>query len=431
MYRKVLIVSLVFMSSFSLAGIETLAQVKRGKNEVKVQKIGESACTLTYKSGEHLTTEGGPVFYTFQVEVADGEIQRGMLSSIPHSIKPKRYSTLSFYDRYDKNIYEYSSEVSEYGQIFYSTNLFSRFLRSKKIFIIQDDVTKKMPLYSQVNIPNSVKKKFETCVSNLDVVLKKYCASSTSATKQCAEKKQRGPKAFAGLSIKKDPIEVAKAARIAKLKELEKAAKIAKNREIQIAKNREIQKAKNLKIQKEKERVKAEAKIKASVQVKATQEKNLKDKTDALIKAEERENERDKEKERLEIKRKKFMAACNNPTINESGPINKPLYIRGTFHYPAWRAVNKRAFKYKGNNTYQVVVDEKSGRYEMQYASKDWSLQFTTHDLALVPAFENKLTKGDYEKNTRVTLPKSGKYVWSLQFSMAGIPQKIMVSLCK
>jgi len=405
MYRKVLIVSLIFMSPFSLAAIETLAKVKKGKNEVKVQKIGESACTLTYKSGDHLTTEGAPVFYTFQVEAEEGEIHRGMLSSIPHSIKPNHHATLSFHDRYDKNIYEYSGDVSQYGQIFYSTNLFLRFLRSKKIMIRQGKIAEEMPLYSNVNIPNSVKKKFEECVSNLNKVLQKYCASSTSAAKQCDVNKQRGPKIFAGLTIKKDPVEVAKAAQIAKLKELEKAAQIAKNQEIQKAK----------------ERAKAEA------QIKANQEKKLKEQADALIKAKERE----KEKKRLEMFRKDFMAACDNPTINESGPINEQLYIRGTFQNPAWRSVNKRAFKYKGKNIYQVVINEKAGRYQMQYASKDWSLQFTANDLVLVPAVENRLNKGDYEKNTTVTLPESGKYVWSLQFSRFGVPQKIMVSQCK
>ncbi|WP_284202427.1 hypothetical protein [Psychromonas marina] len=416
------------MSSFSLASIETLAQVKKGKNEVKVQKIGESACTLNYKSGDHLTTEGAPVFYTFQVEVAEGEIQRGMLSSIPHSIKPNRNITLSFYDRYDKNIYEYSGEVSQYGQIFYSTNLYLRFLRSKKTLIRQGNVAANMPLYSQVNIPNSVKNKFENCVSNLKNVLQKYCASSTSATKQCEVNQQRGTKAFAGLIIKEDPVEVAKAAQIAKLKEQEKAAQLAKLKEqkkaAQLAKRKELEKAAKLKEQKKAAQM---AKLIALEKAAQTAKVIELEKVGQVAKVMEQE----KQKTPIKMSRKDFMAACNNPTINERGPIKKQLYIRGNFKNTAWGTDNKRAFKYKGNNIYQVVINEKAGRYQMQYASKDWSLQFTANYLALEPAVENSLKKGYYEQNTTVALPESGKYVWSLQFSESGAPQKILVSLCK
>ena len=125
-----------------------------------------------------------------------------------------------------------------------------------------------------------------------------------------------------------------------------------------------------------------------------------------------------------------FMAQCDNPTVAENGPINETLYVVGDFADSGWKHKAPRAFEYKGNYVYQAVIDEKIGAYRMQYASKDWSPQFTADGLSLKMGAEGQLKKGGYGQDTAVTIPEDGRYVWSLQFSANGQPQRIMVSKC-
>ncbi|KLV03346.1 glycosidase [Photobacterium aquae] len=126
-----------------------------------------------------------------------------------------------------------------------------------------------------------------------------------------------------------------------------------------------------------------------------------------------------------------FLAQCDNPTVDEAGPVDDTLYVVGDFADAGWSHKSQRAYQYKGNNTYQVVVDEKAGAYRMQYATKSWSPQFTAEGLALTPGQAGKLVKGGYGKDTAVTLPEAGRYVWSLTFSDSGAPQQVMVSKCQ
>lgn len=79
---------------------------------------------------------------------------------------------------------------------------------------------------------------------------------------------------------------------------------------------------------------------------------------------------------------------------------------------------------------YQVVVDEQAGSYRMQYATKNWKPQFTATGLELTSGQASEMKYGGYGKDTAALLPISGKYVWSLQFSKSGLPEKVMVSKC-
>ncbi|MGF1734536.1 alpha-amylase family glycosyl hydrolase [Photobacterium satsumensis] len=125
-----------------------------------------------------------------------------------------------------------------------------------------------------------------------------------------------------------------------------------------------------------------------------------------------------------------FMAQCDNPAVEGAGPIGNTLYVVGDFVDAGWKHQPNRAYSYVGDNTYQVVVDEKAGAFRMQYASKDWSPQFTADGLELTPGKVASLKRGGYGKDTAVTLPEAGKYVWSLKFTDSGDPEQIMVSKC-
>ena len=126
-----------------------------------------------------------------------------------------------------------------------------------------------------------------------------------------------------------------------------------------------------------------------------------------------------------------FMAQCDNPTVAEKGPINETLYVVGDFGDSNWKHKPRRAYQYKGDNIYQVVKDEKPGSYRMQYASRDWTPQFTADGLSLKLGVKGQLKRGGYGKDTAVTIPEEGRYVWSLQFSSEGQPEQIMVSKCQ
>lgn len=130
-----------------------------------------------------------------------------------------------------------------------------------------------------------------------------------------------------------------------------------------------------------------------------------------------------------------IMAQCDTPTVEGIGPVAETLYVVGDFADAGWKQKPQRAYQYKGkhngSNLYQVVVDEKAGAYKMQYATKDWSPQFTADGMALKPGTAKSLTAGGYGKDTAVTLPEAGKYVWSLTFSDLGEPEQIMVSKCQ
>lgn len=125
-----------------------------------------------------------------------------------------------------------------------------------------------------------------------------------------------------------------------------------------------------------------------------------------------------------------FMAQCDNPTMNEPGPITETLYVVGDFSDSNWKHVSSRAFQYKGDGVYQVVVNEKIGSYKMQYASNDWAPQFTADNTTLSLGQEATLVPGGYGKDTATTIFQAGHYVWSLKFANDGTPEQTMIAQC-
>lgn len=126
-----------------------------------------------------------------------------------------------------------------------------------------------------------------------------------------------------------------------------------------------------------------------------------------------------------------FMAACDNPDSMAKGPISKPLFVVGTFADSDWKHVPQRKYTYKGNNFYQVVTQEKSGSYKMQYATELWFPQFTAKGNVMNVGELTLLTFGGYGTDTSVDIDEDGKYVWSLRFEGDGKPLNIMINKCK
>ncbi|MFT6985423.1 MAG: hypothetical protein ACJAT7_001232 [Psychromonas sp.] len=226
MHSKILIAALSFISCSVIADVQTLAHETNKNREVTVQNIGDSACTLNYKNGNYLTNEGFPVFYNFQAELNNGEIKTGMQSWLPHGMKANKVTTLSFHNENNGKIYEYREKASKHGNLFYNTDLFTRFLDAEKVFIRQGRTVKEMPVYTRADIPEKVKNSFQHCLKKLDQALNEFCLSSSDASKLCIVKKADAKKGYPNEVIKDDPkiIAALKAAKAAKAEAAEIAA---------------------------------------------------------------------------------------------------------------------------------------------------------------------------------------------------------------
>lgn len=125
-----------------------------------------------------------------------------------------------------------------------------------------------------------------------------------------------------------------------------------------------------------------------------------------------------------------FLAQCDNPTVNEAGPAKGTLFVVGNFPDSNWMHKPARAFKYKGNGVYQTVTKERKGSYRFQYATTNWSPQYTAADLSQKPGQPTAAKKGGYGTDTSVMIPEAGRYVWSLTFKVSGEVDQVMVSRC-
>lgn len=135
---------------------------------------------------------------------------------------------------------------------------------------------------------------------------------------------------------------------------------------------------------------------------------------------------------------KAYTALCWGQPELDSGSIDLPLrydpptkprhvvdHEHGKHALTFWQ-VTERCGDYC-----RVELTPITGSYRMQYASKDWKPQFTSATLEVSAGMANQLKYGGYGKDTAALIPESGKYVWSLQFSESGNPEKIMLSKCR
>ncbi|MGR5092306.1 glycosidase [Vibrio maritimus] len=124
------------------------------------------------------------------------------------------------------------------------------------------------------------------------------------------------------------------------------------------------------------------------------------------------------------------MAACDAPTVADKGPVSKQLFVVGTFADSNWKHVDGRKFEHKGNGLYQAVIDEKPGKFSMQYAASDWKPQYTAEGRTLNPGETKVLKWGGYGKDTKSVIETAGKYVWSVKFDEKANPVAVSVNKC-
>ncbi|WP_354622725.1 alpha-amylase family protein [Psychromonas sp. MME2] len=131
------------------------------------------------------------------------------------------------------------------------------------------------------------------------------------------------------------------------------------------------------------------------------------------------------------------LAKCDAPTIKgDKGPLGKTMWIRGTYKggdgFNATPASHK--FTYKGNNIYQVVVEEKSASaFAFKFAAADWSSEFAVKKSKAVIIGQEQpiMTASGYGTESPIKIPEPGTYVYSFKVEKGLHKGTMMVSKCK
>ena len=124
------------------------------------------------------------------------------------------------------------------------------------------------------------------------------------------------------------------------------------------------------------------------------------------------------------------LANCELPALKERGPVRHPLYVSGTFPDGQWMHQAHRKMSYKGEGIYQVVMDNEAGPVSFQFATMSWNPQYTAKGIKMTVGQEKQLNRGGFMKDTRVTIPSEGKYVWSIKVTGETDPLVTMISKC-
>lgn len=129
------------------------------------------------------------------------------------------------------------------------------------------------------------------------------------------------------------------------------------------------------------------------------------------------------------------LADCDLPDAQGDGPLNTRLYIRGTYAGgEAFSATpESRRLRYKGNNLYQVTVNEAAvTHYSFKFANADWRYEFAVlggTNVALGAVQDMGVASGPGTESL-IEIPEPGSYLFSVQFNDALDGGELMVSRC-
>ena len=130
------------------------------------------------------------------------------------------------------------------------------------------------------------------------------------------------------------------------------------------------------------------------------------------------------------------LADCATPAVAGLGPLDKEIFIRGSYaggnNFGATPA--NRRFTHKGNNLYQVMVNEpEPTSYTFKFASADWSREFAVQGAApVVIATEQPLAvAAGPGTESSLAIPEAGDYVFSFRINAALTGGELMVSKCE
>ncbi len=129
------------------------------------------------------------------------------------------------------------------------------------------------------------------------------------------------------------------------------------------------------------------------------------------------------------------LAACDLPDAEGSGPLESTIYIRGSYvGGDGFGATpSDRRFSYKGDNLYQVVVNEPSAtNYGFKFANSEWTREFAIAGSAdvILGAEQDMAVASGPGTESSIEIPQSGDYVFSFQVNDSLDGGTMMVSQC-
>ncbi len=129
------------------------------------------------------------------------------------------------------------------------------------------------------------------------------------------------------------------------------------------------------------------------------------------------------------------LANCTAPTVSGLGPLGKEMYIRGSYagggNFGGTPA--NRRFAYKGDNIYQVVVNEPMATaYTFKFAAADWSREFAVAGSAAVQigTQQTMAVAAGSGTESSLAIPEPGDYVFSFRINASNSGGDLMVSKC-
>ncbi|GAB1621484.1 alpha-amylase family glycosyl hydrolase [Agarivorans albus] len=129
------------------------------------------------------------------------------------------------------------------------------------------------------------------------------------------------------------------------------------------------------------------------------------------------------------------LADCNAPDVAGNGPLDKEMWIRGNYSGgDGFMATpDSHKFTYKGDNIYQVVVNETATTsFGFKFAASDWSSEFASSTGVAVIATEQAMSIAAGEgTESSVVIPEAGEYVYSFEINDALTGGTMMISKCE
>ncbi|RCU49114.1 glycosidase [Corallincola holothuriorum] len=130
------------------------------------------------------------------------------------------------------------------------------------------------------------------------------------------------------------------------------------------------------------------------------------------------------------------LADCSAADAGEVGPLGMDMFIRGNYeggdNFGATPDSHK--FAYKGDNIYQVVVDEaQPAAFGFKFADAGWSAEFAVENSGAVNIGTEQTMAPAVGAGTESTIfiPEAGEYVYSFRINASNDGGELMVSKCE
>ena len=130
------------------------------------------------------------------------------------------------------------------------------------------------------------------------------------------------------------------------------------------------------------------------------------------------------------------MARCDIPDAEGKGPLGKDMWVRGSYRggNNFLATPESRRFRFKGDNLYQVVVNEpRSTALSFKFASSNWSPEMAVQRSAPVQlgTIQNMANASGYGTESSIVIPEPGEYVYSFRIDQTGRGGSLYVGRCQ